>query len=185
MIRHKEKGLQGKEIAGWMGISEFQVSRIWSSYRKGGVAVITPKVRGRKTGEQTLLNKEQKAEIKRIIIDRTLDQLKMSFLLWTRTAISQLIKAKYGIVMSERCVTNYLKRWGFTCQRPTRKAYCHDNVKVGRFMKEEYPTIAQRAKEDKAEIYWGDETGIDHQQNRQRGFSPKGKPPVLKVEARP
>lgn len=185
VIRHKKKGLQGKEIAGLMGISESQVSRIWSSYRKGGVTAITPKVRGRKTGEQTLLSKEKEAEIRKIIIDRTPDQLKMSFLLWTRTAISQLIHSKYGIVMSERCVTNYLQRWGFSCQRPTKRAYCQDNVKVDRFMKEEYPAIAQRAKEEKAEIYWGDETGIDNQQNRQRGFAPKGQPPVLKVETRP
>lgn len=185
IIRHKEKGLKGKEIAGLTGVSESQVSRIWSRFVQGGEAGITPKTRGRKKGEKTLLNKAQETEIKRTIIDKTPDQLKMSYLLWTRTAVSQLVRTKYGIVMSERCVSNYLKSWGFTCQRPTKKAYSQDNVKVDRFMKEEYPAIAKRAKEEKAEIYWGDETGIDNQQNRQRGFAPRGRPPVLKVEARP
>ena len=185
VIFHKSKGLKGKEVAGLTGVSETQVSRIWSSYRRGGVAAITPRTRGRKQGEKTLLSKDQETEIKQTIIDKTPDQLKMSFMLWTRKAISEHVYKKFGILMSERCVTNYLKRWGFTCQRPTTKAYSQDNVKVDRFMKEEYPAIAQKAKEEKAEIYWGDETGIDNQENRQRGFAPKGKPPILKVEARP
>ena len=78
----------------------------------------------------------------------------MSFMLWTRKAISEHVYKKFGILMSERCVTNYLKRWGFTCQRPTAKAYSQDNVKVDRFMKEEYSCHGQKAKEEKAEIYW-------------------------------
>ncbi len=132
-----------------------------------------------------LLSDKQQQELKRSIIDKTPDQYKMGFMLWTREAISQLAKLKYGVTMPLRSVTDYMKRWGFTCQRPTKKAYFVDNVKADRFMKEDYSSIAKRAMEEDAEIYWGDETGIDNQQNRQRGFAPKGQPPVLKVKARP
>ena len=33
-------------------------------------------------------------------------------------------------------------------------------------------------------IYWGDETGIDNCSNYERGFAPKGQPPVLPVETK-
>ncbi len=33
-------------------------------------------------------------------------------------------------------------------------------------------------------IYWGDETGIDNCSNCERGFAPKGHPPVLPVETK-
>ena len=35
-----------------------------------------------------------------------------------------------------------------------------------------------------AVIYWGDETGIDNCSNCERGFAPKGQPPVLPVETK-
>ena len=49
---------------------------------------------------------------------------------------------------------------------------------------EEYPAIAQRAQEENAVIYWADETGISNCENYERGFSPKGQPPVLPVETK-
>ena len=98
--------------------------------------------------------------------------MKLSFMLWTRQAISELINELYGIKLQLRCITNYLKRWGLTCQRPTKKSYVQDNVKVTRFMELEYPAIAKCAKTENAEIYWGDETGIDNQEHYQRGFFP-------------
>ena len=145
---------------------------------------ICPKRRGRVKGDGSLLSPSQEKEVKQIIIDKTPEQYKMRFMLWTRQAISGLAKQLYGIDLSLRCVTNYMKRWGYTCQRPTKKAYFMDNVKVNRFMKEEYPAINKRAKLEKAEIYWGDETGIDNQEHYQRGFAPKGQPPVIGAESK-
>ncbi len=43
--------------------------------------------------------------------------------LWTRKAVQQLIKQMWSIKMPIRTVGEYLKRWGFTPQRPLRRAY--------------------------------------------------------------
>jgi transposase len=101
-------------------------------------------------------------------------------MLWTRQAVSELVWNKYRIKMSLRVVTNYLSRWGFSCQRPTKRAYGQDSIRVMQFVEKDYPAIAKRAKEEEAEIYWGDEVGISNQENYQRGFAPKGRPPVMK-----
>ena len=66
-----------------------------------------------------------------------------------------------------------------TCQRPTRKAYSQDDVKLKTFMNETYPAIAAKAKKENAEIYWGDETGINNQEYHVRGFAPKGQTPTV------
>jgi transposase len=184
VVRMKKKGLKGQEIESLTGVRRNRISEIWSVYKKGGSEAITPKKSGRKAGTFTLLTEEQEKEIRQIIIDKTPEQVKMSFALWTRQAICELIKRKYRIEVSQRSMTNYLKKWGFTCQRPTKKAYSQDDIKVNRFMKEEYPAIRKRAAGEKAEIYWGDETGVSNQEYYQRGFSPKGVTPIMRVESK-
>jgi hypothetical protein len=52
------------------------------------------------------------------------------------------------------------------------------------WLKEEYPRIARQAKKEKAEIFWGDETGIQNEANRTRGYSPQGIKPVLGISSK-
>lgn len=58
-----------------------------------------------------------------MICDRTPDQLKMPYALWTRAAVGELVAQQFGIKLPVRTVGHYLKRWGFTPQKPIRKAY--------------------------------------------------------------
>jgi transposase len=47
----------------------------------------------------------------------------MEFALWNRAAVMQLIDRECGIKLTARGGGNYLKRWGFTPQKPIKKAY--------------------------------------------------------------
>lgn len=105
--------------------------------------------------------------------------MKLSFMLWTRAAVCQLIQEKYNITITLRNMSEYLKRWGMTCQRPTKKAYFQDNVKMNTFMHETYPAIVKQAKKEDAVIFWGDETGINNQAYHVKGFAPKGQAPTV------
>ena len=181
VVRLKKTNHTGKETAEIAEISEGQVSRIWKSYQNGGMAALKPQKRGRKQGEQTLLSVEQEREIRQTIISKAPNQLKMAGFLWTLAKISQYVWNTYRKCVSVRCLSNYMKRWGLSCQRPTKRACGQDIARIEKFKKEEYPAIAKRAKAENAEIYWGDETGISNQENFERGFAKKGKPPVLPV----
>ncbi|MCL2703081.1 MAG: winged helix-turn-helix domain-containing protein [Defluviitaleaceae bacterium] len=165
VVRLKQKGYTGKQIEELTLVSENQVSKIWRAFGKGGIKAIKPKKRGRKAGEGKLLSITQEKEIRKIIVDKTPDQMKLNFMLWTRQAISELVMRMYGIELELRCITNYLKRWGFSCQRPSKKAYVQDDDRVTQFMEKDYPAIARRARTENCEIYWGDETGIDNQEH--------------------
>jgi transposase len=107
------------------------------------------------------------------------DQLRLPFALWTREAVCALAKRRFGVEMSVWTAGRYLQRWGLTPQKPLRRAYERDPVAVERWLKQEYPAIATRAKAEKAEIHWGDEMGLrsDHQSGTSYGR--RGQTPVV------
>ena len=76
--------------------------------------------------------------------------------------------------MSDGCASDYMRRWGLSCQRPVKRARKQDAKRVEKWKEEEYPAIVQQAQKENAEIYWGDETGISNCENYERGFSPQG-----------
>ena len=116
--------------------------------------------------------------MQKMITDKTPDQLKMPLALWTRRAVCELVEESFGIPLPERTGGEYLKRWGFPAQRPARRNYEQNPEVVRRWMQEQYPAVANRAKEQGAEIHWGEETGVRNDCAHGRGFSPKGKTPV-------
>ena len=93
----------------------------------------------------------------------------------------QFIEQDYGLKLSVRTVGKYLKRWGFTPQKPIKKAYEQRPAEVQQWLEQDYPQIAARAKAEKAEIHWGDETGLRSDDVRGRGYAPKGQTPVVRV----
>jgi transposase len=102
----------------------------------------------------------------------------MEFFLWSRAAVSQLIEQEYGIKLHVRSVGKYLARWGFTPQKPIKRAYEQSPVAVQAWLEGEYPGIAERARHEGAEIHWGDETALVNTDVRGRSFAPAGKTPV-------
>jgi transposase len=184
VIRLKEKGMKGQDISELVGLGIVQVCRIWQKYLKQGANAIKPKKTGRPTGSNRLLSEVQEKEVCKSIIDKTPDQFHLPFALWTREALQMYLHDKYGVRVALRTLSEYLKRWGFTAQKPVKKAYGQEASVVNRWLEKDYPEIHAKAKKEKAEIYWGDETGIQNDANRERGFSPIGTPPTLLVDVK-
>ena len=90
----------------------------------------------------------------------------------------QLIEQEYGIKLTVRGVGKYLARWGFTAQKPIKKAYEQRPEAVQAWLSEEYPEIEKRAKSQGGEIHWGDETALVNTAVRGRSYAPAGKTPV-------
>ena len=184
VVRLKQQGKKGSEIAEMVGIYENRISQIWGAYQSGGLAGIKPKTCGRKKDTGRRLTPEEEKGIRATIINKRPEQLKMAGFLWTRAKICAYIKQVYHKTIVPQVISRYLKRWGLTCQRPTKRAYGQDIARIEKFKVEEYPLIAARAKVENAEIYWGDETGVNNTENYERGYAEKGKPPVLYTETK-
>src|SRR4051812_10701460 len=73
------------------------------------------------------------------------------------------------IRLSIRTVGEYLRRWGFTPQKPVRKAYKQDPKAVAEWLERTYPGIEKRAAKEGGEIHWGDETGVRSTCQHSRG----------------
>lgn len=178
------QSLSFKEIAAVTGVSSKTVSTWWRAYLKEGEASFIYKKRGRIEGDQRSLTKAQEARVQSEIMDKMPGQCKLAFALWTRRAVQQLIKQLWGKDMPIRTVGDYLQRWGFTPQKPLRKAYEQDPKRVDAWLNEQYPQIKERAKQENAEIHWGDETGLRNDSQHGRSYAPKGKTPVQVIPAK-
>ena len=160
------------------------VIRAAQVYARGGWKAVSVSAGGRPKGSGRLLGPDEEREVQWLIQDRTPDQLKMNYALWTRQAVGELIEARYGIRLKVRNVGKYLKRWGYTPQKPLKKAYEQSPAAVNKWLGATYPEIAARAKQEGAQIHWGDESGLRSDDVRGRGYAPKGQTPVLRVNAR-
>src|SRR3712207_7113571 len=52
----------------------------------------------------------------------------------------------FGVQLAVRTMGSYLARWGYTAQKPLRRAYGQDRAAVRRWLRRDYPAIASRAK---------------------------------------
>lgn len=171
-------GMTQAQAAGAFGVARPTVAKWMKQYRQGGIKALKARPQGRPRGQSRLKN-WQAAQIVRTITDRTPDQLKMPFVLWTREAVAWLIEERFGARVSRMTVGRWLRRWGLTPQKPVRRAWEKNPEQVRRWLKVEYPRVRARAKAERAEINWGDEMGLrsDHQAGTTYGR--KGRTPVI------
>ncbi len=172
-----DQGLSKAEAARVFGVSRTSVHAWVDLYYKNGTDGLTPKRPGRPKGGGQLQG-WQAATIVNLIKDNCPEQLKMPFALWTREAVAEFIFTQYGFRMPVRTVGDYLKRWGMSPQKPVKRAYQRSEPAVAKWLNEEYPAIKAKAKADRAEIQWADETGLQSGENRGRSFAPIGETPV-------
>jgi len=184
IMRLLKSGKNQKETAQILDVSYRHVCAVKKAYAESGIAGIEPQKRGRRIGEKRTLTPEQEREIQRIIVDKTPDQLRFKECMWTRKNIRALIKQQYQIEMPLSSLGYYLERWRFSVQRPKRQAYQQDEKKIASWLNIEFPGISRRAKAEKAEIFFGDETGIQNIANYARGYAPIGQTPIIRVESK-
>ena len=171
-------GMKVMAITKVVGMSWNAVRKTIDLYEAEGMKALKPKKRGRPTGTARTLTPEQEKQVQRDIRDKRPEQMKMDFALWTREAVLVYIREHFGIKMPVRTVGEYLKRWGFTPQKPIKVAYEQKPEAVKKWLDEEYPAISARAKAEKAEIHWADETAVMNTDVRGRSYSPRGVTPT-------
>lgn len=170
------------KVVKMLNISRTALNNWLNEYHKNGFQGLKAKKMGRPNF--TRLSREDIRTIKKMITDKTPNQLKLPFMLWTREAVQKLISRQCKIDVSVITVGRYLKLWGFTPQKPIYKAYEQKSKEVKKWLEEEYPNIQRAANKENAVIHWGDETGFrsDHQAGRTYGR--KGRTPEIKKTGR-
>lgn len=170
------------EVSELFEVSLKAVNNWWRIYRELGMPGLRMKSRRPKSADEGgKLKGWQCASIVRTIMKKTPDQLDFGFMLWTRDAVSELIKDRFKVRLSKWTVGRLLKQWGMSPQKPVKKAYQQQPEVVKNWLDKEYPRIARKAAKEEAEILWGDEMGVRSDDQIGRTYGKIGQTPVVKV----
>lgn len=180
-VHARQLGYAVVDIAAILGVCEETVSRWCSRYERGGQEALPGDRTGRPTGSGRLLDSSQEQSLQQTIETMSPQELGIASSLWTRQAVRELIQQQFGLRLPIRTVGEYLRRWGFTPQKPVRKAYRQDPEAVAEWLETTYPQIERRAAEEGGEIHWGDETGVRSTCQHSRGYARPGKTPEMTV----
>ena len=170
-------GKKQVEVAKILGVTRQAVGKWINKFRQGGNKSLKAKQKGRPRGGKLL--PWQAAQIAKTVTDHYPDQLKLPFYLWTREAVAQLIEQRFGIRLSVWTVGRYLSRWGFTPQKPVRRAYEQNPKAVRSWLEKDYPMLQKQAKKERALIYWGDEMGLRSDHAVGRSYGRCGQTPII------
>lgn len=176
-----KQGEKKKDVANIFGVTANTITNWIKRYEAQGSKGLVGAKRGVKSENKKLLTLSQEKQIQNMIVDKMPDQLKLPFSLWTRKAVKELIERELGIVIAITTTGDYLRSWGFSPQKPKKKAYEQNPKAVKKWLEEDYPKIKKKAKSENAEIHWGDETGVKNNSQHGRSYAPKGKTPVRKT----
>ena len=184
-IRYKavkaiESGKSQQEVSKIFEVGYVSVSRWVKQYREKGKRGLKTKQIGRPRRSSKLKPLEC-AWIVKTIMDKTPDQLKLPYYLWTRSAVQKLIKDKYGLELSRWTVGRMLKKWGLTPQKPAKRSYRRNDKAVKKWLKEDYPQIKAQAQKEGAVIHWQDEMGARSDDQIGRTYGKRGQTPIVKI----
>jgi transposase len=180
-VHAQQLGYALVDIAAVLGVRPETVSRWCSEFDQGGPEALPGDRTGRPVGSGRLLTAEQETCLQEWIDTKTPHELSIPSALWTRQAVRQLIHQQYGLRLPIRTVGEYLLRWGYTPQKPVRKAYKQDPEAVAEWLEKTYPEIERRAQEEGGEIHWGDEMGVRSTCQHSRGYARPSNTPELVV----
>lgn len=180
-IRLRTQGKRTGEIAMYLGVHRSTVSQWWRQYQQEGKTALHQQRRGAKMGAGRRLSPVEEDIMQRLIREYFPDELNIDSALWTRVAVQSLITCECGIEMPIRTVGEYLKRWGYTPQKPLKRAYEQDPQAVKAWLENDYPAIKQRAEIEEGEIAWGDESGLRSDAQVGRGYAPRGQTPEIQL----
>ena len=180
----RESGLTFAAIAAQTGLTENGVSGICRRYAERGLTGLASGPRGPVLGTGRFLTPQQEAEVQALVCQHLPDALGLPYALWSRAAVRMLVEQRCGVRLAVRSMGTYLARWGFTAQKPLRRAYEQSAEAVQHWLQQDYPAIVARARREKGVIFWGDETGLRSDDVRGLSFAPRGRTPVVRPSHR-
>lgn len=183
-IRLREEGYSYKDIADMVGVHFETVGKWYRAYSDRGFEGISAKQLGRKPGTGRLLTEEQEIQIEKLIVDKTPNQMKLTYPLWTRRAVQQLIKQEFNIRIAIRTVGDLLARRECTPQKPLRQADESNQYRIENGLEKKYSMIQGKEQKENTRIYWVNGVSTPSDCQSKRGLAPQVLKPVIRLSAK-
>jgi transposase len=104
--------------------------------------------------------------------------------LWTAARVAQLIHRHFGVKYHPDYVLRLLRRLGWTCHKPQRRARERNDKEVERWKADEFPRILREAWRRKAHVAFLDESGFMLMPLVRRTLARRGQRVFLRCSAR-
>jgi len=135
----------------------------------------------RGTGRPRRLTPAQEQQVFRWVNGKNPMPYGFDFGLWTRRIVRERVKREFDVALSVASIGAMLARLGLTAQKPLTRAYQRDPQAIRRWQQETYPALVRRAKREKANIYFWDESGFRADAVQGKTWAQKGQTPVVPV----
>jgi transposase len=177
-VSRVQEGESPEAVIRAMGFCRASIYNWLAMYRAGGWDALDARKRG---GRPRKVSARMIAWVYRVVTGGDPRQYKFPFALWTRNAIAILLYRRYGVRLSANSVGRLLAHLGITPQKPLWRAYQQDPERVRQWIQAEYPAIARQAQQEKAEIWFGDESGVRSDYHAGTTWAARGKTPVVRT----
>ena len=132
------KGVPAAEVARQVGVARQTVAAWQRLLEEQGVAGL----RRRTLGRPRELSDAQCAELGKLLVQGALAQ-GFATELWTLPRVAKLIKQRFGVAYSSGHIWHLLRRLGFSCQKPARRATQRDEAAIERWKKHRWPALKE------------------------------------------
>lgn len=130
------KGVPAAEVARQVGVARQTVAAWQRLLEEKGHAGL----KRRTLGRPRELSDAQCAELGKLLVQGALAQ-GFPTELWTLPRVAKLIKQRFGVAYSSGHIWHLLRRLGFSCQKPARRATQRDEVAIERWKKRRWPAL--------------------------------------------
>ena len=173
-VQRVAEGYSTQEVADFLGVDPRTVRR-W-------VAAGPATSRRRGPGRPAKLTPTQEK-----IVLRWLSELPTEYGfptdLWSAPRLAQLIEQVFGARFNPDYLGTWLRRRGYTPQKPRRVPRERDDRAIARWLADDWPRIKQRARRRGAGLLLLDESGLLMAPLLRRSWAPRGHPPESRHKA--
>ncbi|VVM07780.1 hypothetical protein MAMC_01822 [Methylacidimicrobium cyclopophantes] len=99
--------------------------------------------------------------------------------LWTLGRVRQVVEKEFGVRYSEVRIWKLLRSFGWTPQKPEKRAREGDREKIDQWKRERWPQLRDEAAAQGRTIVFVDESGLSQKPARKRTWAPRGETPIL------
>ena len=157
------------------------VYRWFERFKNSNEGTIIERKRGPETSPKAILTCKEREKLMSVVIGKTPEQLKFDFALWSSKAIQEYVQKTFGKMISRKTARRYMQKLGFTNRRPVCYAREQNPALVNEWLNKTYPAIKRKAAQNQATIMWADETTNMIGDGTRKGYSPRGRAPILRT----
>lgn len=177
-LRAKEYSVA--QISEIFGVHYNSVSRWFVKARASGVASLK---RSYARGASLKLDNETMIWLKQSLIQPA-TEWKFDVPLWNSVMVQTLLSKERNQQLSAVTVWRYLQRLGLTYQKPEKRYLEQNQELVDHWIKKEWPKVQQWVSENRAILYFEDESGVAMAPVIGKTWAPKGQTPIVRVTGR-